>query len=239
MLDRYKPGVIAVNGRGQRFVNEADSYHAFGEAMQAGGSENSNVPAFLICDSRFMRKYGLGLVRPGASGLRRLLDEGYLAGGKTIRQLAQHVEINASNLDATVKRYNEFAARGEDPDFGKGSNAYNRYLGDPDHKPNPCLAPIEIGPFYGVKVFPGDLGTSCGVETNANAQVLRADATVIEGLYACGNDMNSIMIGRYPGPGATLGPGLTFGYAAAMHMADRAAITISPETRRDSLKSRA
>jgi succinate dehydrogenase/fumarate reductase flavoprotein subunit len=118
-----------------------------------------------------------------------------------------------------VARYNSYARKGEDPDFGKGSSAYGRYLGDPDQKPNPCLAPIENAPYYAVRVFPGSIGTSRGLVTNASAEVLGRNGQPIEGLYACGNDMNSIMGGHYPGPGITLGPALTFGYIAAMHMA--------------------
>jgi predicted oxidoreductase len=119
-----------------------------------------------------------------------------------------------------VRRYNAHAARGEDPDFGKGSTAYNRYLGDPDHQPNPCLAPIaDDGPCYAVKVYAGDIGTACGVSANANAQAVDAGGAPIPGLYVAGNDMQSVMGGAYPAPGITLGPALTFGWVAGQHLA--------------------
>ncbi|MEN0105928.1 MAG: FAD-dependent oxidoreductase [Pseudomonas sp.] len=215
MLDRYKPGVIMVNRQGQRFVNEADSYHACGEAQYRTGA----VPAWLICDSQFLARYGLGMVRPQAASLQRFLDAGYLKRGATIGELAAALQVDIEGLNATVTRYNHYAVRGQDPDFGKGQSAYNRYLGEPGHQPNPCLAPIEQGPFYAVEVVPGDIGTACGLLTDEHARVLGENGQPIPGLYAAGNDMNSIMGGHYPGPGITLGPGLTFGYLAARHMA--------------------
>lgn len=224
MLDRYKPGVIMVNKAGQRFVNEADSYHACGEAQHRLGA----VPAWLICDSRFLARYGLGMVRPQAGSLRRFIDSGYLVQADSVQALGLALGIDAAGLQACVSRYNGFAERGEDPDFGKGQSAYNQYLGDPEHGPNPCLAPILKGPFYAVEVVPGDIGTACGLLTDEQARVLDADGRAIAGLYAAGNDMNSVMGGQYPGPGITLGPGLTFGYVAALHMA-RSCATPAPQ----------
>ena len=123
--------------------------------------------------------------------------------------------IDPAGLGATVAAHNEDARAGIDRRFGRGSDAYQRHLGDADHRPNPCLAPIETPPFYAVAVYPADLGTATGLVTDARARVLAADGTPIAGLYACGNDMNSVMKGAYPGPGITLGPALTFGYLAA------------------------
>ncbi|WP_296258890.1 MULTISPECIES: FAD-binding protein [unclassified Pseudomonas] len=224
MLDRYKPGVIMVNKAGQRFVNEADSYHACGEAQHKAGA----VPAWLICDSQFLQRYGLGMVRPQAASLRRFIDSGYLKRGDSVQALGLALSIDAAGLQATVARYNTFAEQGQDPDFGKGQSAYNQYLGDPAHRPNPCLAPIIKGPFYAVEVVPGDIGTACGLITDEQARVLDAQGQAIEGLYAAGNDMNSIMGGQYPGPGITLGPGLTFGYIAACHMAQARQVNGGP-----------
>jgi succinate dehydrogenase/fumarate reductase flavoprotein subunit len=219
MLDRYKPGIIMVNQLGRRFVNEANSYHACAEAQYRSTPSGSAVPAYFICDNVFLKKYGVGMVRPQAASLKRYLDSGYLVRAKTIGALADALKIDRAGLEATVAAYNEHAVRGEDPEFGKGANAYNRYLGDARHTPNPCVAPIERGPFYAVECVPGDIGTACGLMTDEYARVLGADGQPIGGLYAAGNDMNSIMAGNYPGPGITIGPGLTFGYIAARHMA--------------------
>lgn len=219
MLDRYKPGVILVDKAGKRFVNEADSYHAVGEAQYKAGA----VPAWLVCDSAFLKRYGLGMVRPQAASLGRFIDSGYLKRGDSVQALGLAMGIDATGLQATVSRYNGFALKGEDPDFGKGHSAYNRYLGEPGHAPNPCLAPITAGPFYAVEVVPGDIGTARGLVTDERARVLDGQGAVIAGLYAAGNDMNSVMGGHYPGPGITLGPGLTFGYLAACDMASQAA----------------
>lgn len=219
IMDRQKPGLVAVNQAGERFVNEATSYHEFVEAMHRSHETKPTIPAYLICDSRFLRKYGLGLVRPALRPLGRFLRSGYLVRGATVGELAGRLGIDAATLVRTVTRMNEFARTGVDTEFGKGGDAYNRYLGDPEHKPNPCLGPIEAAPFYAVRVYPGDIGTAAGLKTDPGARVLGADGAPIVGLYACGNDMNSIMAGAYPGAGITLGPALTFGYIAGRQLA--------------------
>jgi succinate dehydrogenase/fumarate reductase flavoprotein subunit len=219
VTDRGKPGVIAVNRSGRRFTNEAQSYHEFVRAMFRGDKYGPCIPAYLICDRRFLWRYGLGAVRPFALSLREHLRSGYLVRGQTIGALALALGIDAEPLAATLARYNEGARHGTDVEFGRGCDAYQRYLGDADHTPNPCVAPIEQPPFYAVAVYPGDLGTAAGLLTDENARVLDGGGTPIGKLYACGNDMSSIMNGAYPGPGITLGPALTFGYLAARHMA--------------------
>jgi len=219
VTDRGKPGVIAVNRRGRRFTNEAQSYHEFVRAMFRGDNDGPCIPAYLICDRRFLWRYGLGAVKPFSLSLREHLRSGYLVRGQTIGALASALGIDAETLAATLARYNESAGRGIDPEFGRGGNVYQRYLGDADHAPNPCIAPIEQPPFYAVAIYPGDLGTAAGLLTDEAAQVLDGGGTPVGKLYACGNDMNSIMNGAYPGPGITLGPALTFGYLAAKHMA--------------------
>jgi succinate dehydrogenase/fumarate reductase flavoprotein subunit len=217
--DRAKPGLIAVNGAGRRFVNESASYHEFVQAMYRSHGTTPSIPAFLICDQRFIDTWGLGLALPGGRPRQHLIDAGYLLQAETLAALAARLGVPADALQATVERYNTHAAQGQDPDFGKGSTAYNRYLGDPEHAPNPCLAPLAAGPYYAVKVYPGDIGTACGIAANPHAQALDATGAPIAGLYVAGNDMQSVMGGAYPGPGITLGPALTFGWIAGQHLA--------------------
>jgi succinate dehydrogenase/fumarate reductase flavoprotein subunit len=221
VLDRGKPGLIAVDREGQRFVNEATTYQRFAEAMYAAHAHTSAIPCHFICDDRFVARYGLGMVRPRRLNLRRAIADGYVVRADTLASLARALAIDPAALEATVARYNGFAAGGIDPDFSKGGDAYQRNLGDPENGPNPCIGPIETPPFYAIEVWPGDIGASCGLVTNACAQVLRADGAPTEGLYACGNDMDSLMAGIYPAPGITLGPAMTFGYLAARHAASR------------------
>jgi succinate dehydrogenase/fumarate reductase flavoprotein subunit len=147
------------------------------------------------------------------------IRNGYLKRGATLTELARQAGIDAKALEATVAEYNRNAAEGRDPAFGKGSRAYNRYQGDALHGPNPCIAPLEHGPFYAIKLVIGDLGTYAGIKTDEHARALDSDGRVIKGLYAAGNDMTSIMGGNYPGAGITLGPALTFGYIAGKHLA--------------------
>ena len=140
-----------------------------------------------------------------------------------MRELASVIGVDGAALEATVARVNETAAKGHDPDFGKGGNAYNRYLGDATVTPNPCIGKIAQGPFYAVKLVPGDLGTFAGLKINGKGQVLGETREPIEGLYAAGNDTASIMGGNYPGGGITLGPALTFGFIIGNHLAGEAA----------------
>ena len=217
-LDRAKPGLIAVTDRGDRFVNESASYHDFVKAMIAETGQGATA-FWLIADHHFLRRYGLGIIRPFPGRIAPHVASGYVLRAPDIAGLAKLAGLPAATLTATLDRYNVNAARGEDPDFGKGTSAYNRYLGDPENKPNPCLRPISRGPLYALRIHPGDIGTSIGLATNEYAQVLDANRKPIPGLYAAGNDMNSIMAGTYPGPGITLGPALVFGYLSATHIA--------------------
>lgn len=221
LLDRAKPGLIAINSAGKRFVNEACSYHDFVLAMYASHEKVPTMPAYLICEAGFVAKYGLGNLYPGTTDLGAAEESGYLVTAQTISQLAERLGIDQSSMSETVKRYNALAREGKDLDFGKGDSELNRFNGDPDHGPNPCLAPIETGPFVALAVWPAEIGTSAGLRTNRDAQLLDANGNVIEGLYAIGNDMASIMAGTYPGPGTTIGPAMTFAYRAVMHAAGR------------------
>ncbi|MBL8383421.1 MAG: FAD-binding protein [Burkholderiales bacterium] len=222
LIERGKPGLIAVTRAGRRFVNEAGSYYDFMEALFAALPAGAPVEAWLVCDHRFIRRYGLGHVKPAPLPLGPSLRSGYLQRGATLAALAARCGIDAAVLADTVERFNRGARHGADDEFGRGTTAYNRVQGDPTHGPNPCVAPLERAPFYAVRVVPGSLGTFAGLRTDAHARVLDAGGTAIAGLYACGNDMASVMGGRYPSGGITLGPALTFGYLAAHHAAGRA-----------------
>ncbi|WP_407187855.1 FAD-dependent oxidoreductase [Bradyrhizobium centrosematis] len=222
-IDRAKPGVIAVMRDGKRFTNEGNSYHDFVQAMIKAAKPGEEIAAYLLCDHKTLRTYGLGCVPPFPMPLGHHLDTGYLMRGDTLEALAAKAGIDAGALVETVRQFNATAPQGYDAAFGKGSKAYNRYQGDALHGPNPCVAPIENGPFYAIKMVIGDLGTYAGIVTDANARALDAEGRVIPGLYAAGNDMASIMGGNYPGAGITLGPALTFGYIAGRHLADSAA----------------
>jgi succinate dehydrogenase/fumarate reductase flavoprotein subunit len=220
LLDRYKPGIIAVLKNGKRFCNEAESYHDVGAAMIAACDGEKETAAWLIADKETMGKYGLGYAKPAPLPLGPLLKNGYLKKGETLAALAKACGIDAAGLEATVAEYNRGAANGRDEQFGRGETAFNRYLADPEVKPNPCVGPVAKGPFYAVKLVMGDLGTFDGLKTTVQGQVLDADEQPISGLYAVGNDRASIMGGNYPGAGITLGPIMTFGFITGLHLAD-------------------
>ncbi|MFP4890124.1 FAD-dependent oxidoreductase [Paraburkholderia sp. EG304] len=222
LLDRYKPGVIGVLRNGQRFTNESNSYHDVGAALMRACEGERETAMWLICDKVALGKYGLGYAKPAPMPVGPLLRKGYLIKGDTIGELARNCGIAPDTLEMTVHAYNRDAERGEDPAFQRGRTSFNRYLADPDHKPNPCVAPIATGPFYAVKVVMGDLGTFDGLKTSVTGEVLRADGSEIEGLYAVGNDRRSVMGGNYPGAGITHGPNMTFGFVTGNAIATKA-----------------
>ena len=218
-IDRGKPGIIAVNRRAHRFVNEANSYHDFVKAMFQTCEDDEKVEVFLLADHRAIRRYGLGAAPPAPGRLGPHLRSRYLVRANDIASLAKALEIDPVALSHTVEQFNRHANEHHDPEYGKGSNGYNHFNGDPFHQLNPCLAALSTAPFYAVRVIPGDLGTFLGLRTDACARVLDDAQTPIKGLYAVGNDMASFMGGNYPGAGITIGPAMTFGYIAARHIA--------------------
>jgi len=221
LIDRAKPGVIAVTAQGCRFTNESENYHDFVCAMIEAGRGGQEISAFMICDHRATRRYGLGAVRPAPLPMSAHIRSGYLKTGRTVRELALSAGIDPENLERTVQEVNRDAGDGVDRAFGRGSTSYQRLLGDDEFSPNPCIGPISTAPFYAVKIIPGDIATYHGLVTDARTQVLDADRRPIPGLFAVGNDAASIFGGSYPGAGATLGPAMTFGYVCAKHLAER------------------
>ncbi|MBP0592256.1 FAD-dependent oxidoreductase [Paraburkholderia sp. LEh10] len=223
ILDRAKPGLIAVNSRGQRFVNESNSYHDFVMGMLHDAGDGPSVPAHLIVDAAFIRDYGLGLLMPGRSSARIAGFErsGYLVKGATLAELAMKLGVDADGLARTVETYNRHAVSSEDPLFGRGASPMSRFNGDAAQQPNPCVRPLGDGPYYAVTVWPADLACSAGLAGTANGEVLDANGAVIPGLFACGNDLASIFRGTYPGPGTTLGPAIVFGWRIAKFVAGK------------------
>lgn len=217
VFDRSKPGTVCVNKNGKRFVNESTSYHLFARAMYDANKRSPNIPTYLIADAVALKRYGLGMVRPGGRGLTPYLADGYLTQGASLRDLAQKLGLDAGNLERTVAAMNGYATSGIDPEFTRGSTAYHHAAGDAAVTPNPNLGPIATPPFYAIRLLPADIGAANGLVTNDDAQVLGFNDVPVAGLYACGADMQSIMGGTYPGPGVTLGPAITFAYRAMRH----------------------
>jgi succinate dehydrogenase/fumarate reductase flavoprotein subunit len=215
LIERYKPGIIAVTRHGRRFTNESDSYHDMGQAMMAACRGDPEVAVWLVADHRAQRRYGLGFAKPFPLPLGPHLKSGYLLRGRTPEELAAKAGIDPAVFARTIAAYNAGARDGIDREFGRGTTAYNRFLGDPTNTPNPCVAPLDQPPYYAI----GDLGTFAGIRTDAHARALDDQGQPIPGLYAVGNDAASLMGGNYPGGGITIGPAMTFGYIAGRHLA--------------------
>jgi 3-oxosteroid 1-dehydrogenase len=221
LAERSLPGCILVNGAGQRFVNESAPYVDAVHAMYDGqGTGSPHIPSWLIIDQRYRNSYVFAGLPPRRPLPRRWYAAGAVYRAPTIAELAGQAGVDPAALAKTVVRFNEFAEAGRDADFGRGDSAYDRYYGDPRCRPNPNLAPLTQPPFYAVKIVPGDLGTKGGLRTDERARVLREDGTPIPGLYAAGNTSAAVMGHSYAGAGATIGPAMTFGYIAALDLAD-------------------
>lgn len=223
--ERAFPGAIVVNGQGQRFVNEAAPYLEFVDAMHRDNARTGggSVPAWVIFDGHFRFNYAMGPLMPAQvmpdSRLRPEWRDTLYWKADSLEALADKIGIDAQGLAGTVAKVNDYARTGVDLDFGRGGNVFDRYYGDCNIKPNPCLAPLRKGPYYAMRLDAGDIGTKGGLLTNAQAQVLREDGSTIAGLYAIGNCSASVMGTSYPGAGGTLGPAMTFAYVAANHLA--------------------
>jgi succinate dehydrogenase/fumarate reductase flavoprotein subunit len=214
VLDRAKPGTLVVDQTGRRFLNESTSYNLFAKRMIEAHAVRPSIPAYLIGDRRALVAYGLGMVRPGGWGLKHFLRDGYLISAPTLAGLADALGLDRDALSESLARMNAFARTGLDEDFGRGTTVYERNLGDPAVRPNPTLGPVETAPYYAIRLYPGDIAASTGLVTDLDGRVM-AEERAIDGLFAVGNDMHSVMRGAYPGPGITLGPALAFAYAAA------------------------
>jgi len=219
LVERAKPGFLAVRPDGKRFVNEADSYHDFIAALLHATPEGEKPHAWLIADSRALHRYGLGHARPTPFPVEAWLRTGYLQSASTLEALAEKCGIECAALCDTVTRFNDFARRGHDDDFQRGNSAYNCAQGDARHQPSPTLGALEKAPYYAVRILPGSLGSFSGLKTDEQARVLNAQNHPIHGLFAVGNDMSSVMQGYYPSGGITLGPAMTFGYLVGKKLA--------------------
>ncbi|MFF0541858.1 3-oxosteroid 1-dehydrogenase [Nocardia thailandica] len=224
LAERNLPGTIMVNAEGKRFGNESAPYveavHTmYGGEYGQGEGPGANIPAWLVFDQRYRNRYIFAGLQPGQRFPSRWLENDNIVKADSLEELAERIGVPVENLTGTVARFNGFAATGKDEDFGRGDSHYDRYYGDPTVKPNPCLAAIDQGPFYAAKIVPGDLGTKGGLVTDTAGRVLGEDETPIEGLYAAGNTSAPVMGHTYAGPGATIGPAITFGYLAVLDIA--------------------
>ena len=219
-IERALPGCIMVNQKGERYLNEAASYHITGQIMaRRQRDEGDASPSWIVFDHTYRHLYPMGPLLPLVPDwLQSGAVKTILKKGRTIEELAAGMNVDPARLAQTVRRFNEHAAKGEDPDFHRGEAAYDKMYGDPRNTPNPCLRPLSDGPFYAMPIYPGDIGTNGGLLTDDKARVVGEDGKAIRGLYAVGNNAASAMGESYPGAGVTLGPALTFGYIASRDM---------------------
>ena len=217
VADRGIPNMIIVDQDGMRYINEPTPYHEFVDKMYEHNEKTNGkaINSWIILDGRTKKRYIFAGLFPMQDFPQAYYDNEVVYKADNIADLERQLNIPFGNLQKTIERFNGFARAGEDLDFHRGETEHDRYYGDPTLN-NPNLLEINSAPFYALRVYPGDIGTKGGVVIDRDARVLREDGTVIEGVYACGNCSASVMGASYPGPGATLGPGMTFGYLAAL-----------------------
>jgi 3-oxosteroid 1-dehydrogenase len=226
-FDVGRPHSVCINRNGVRFVNEACSYDEFGAAMVEDQLKTgANTPCWLICDANFRQKFTAGGIMPTILMPDRSIPpdwwDHYIFRADTLDALAAKIHVPSDALKKTVADMNRYAASGVDPEFNRGANPYDQMFGDAKVKPNPCLGPIGAAPFYAVPINLGDLGTKGGLKCDALARVLDGNDQPIPKLYAAGNNAGSPFGNLYPGAGGTIGPGMTFGFVAANHIATKA-----------------
>ena len=224
VVEKGLPGSIMVNKRGERFVNEASPYNNIVSVMYDKHSEESPcVPAYFIFDKTYRKKYPCGPFLQSSQqpdwSIPAERRDGYLFKSDTVEGLAEQMGIDAGGLAATLERFNDNARRGVDPDFKRGEGLFDKFYGDEKVEPNPCLAPVETAPFYGLLAHAGELGTKGGLVTDNSGRVVGENGQLIDGLFAIGNSSASVMGPTYPGAGATIAPAMTFGYIVARHVA--------------------
>jgi len=217
LLERTRPGSLMVNGSARRFCNEAGNYNAMGGVFHHFDPATFDYPnqtAWMIFDHAHKLAYDVAGCPPGEN------VPGWMPTADTPEELAEKLSLDGPTLASTVARFNEYAARGEDPDFGRGVSAYDTFNGDqslPGVKAT--LGPLATGPFHAIAIESGSLGTSGGPKTDTRGRVLALDGGIIEGLFAAGNAMAAPTGMVYGGAGGTLGPAMTFGYIAGRNAA--------------------
>lgn len=223
VADRAIPSMIITDQDGNRYINEPTPYHEFVDKMYAHNDETNGkaIHSWIILDHKAKKRHLFAGLFPGQDFPKAYYEHEIVLKANDLSELEKKLNMPTGNLVKTVKRYNGFAKTGKDLDFNRGETAHDRYYGDPTLK-NPNLDEINVGPYYALKIYPGDIGTKGGVVIDKHARVIKEDGTPIEGLYACGNCSAAVMGETYPGPGATIGPGMTFGYIAAMDCKNKA-----------------
>ena len=221
LAERSLPGCLIVNQHGRRFANESADYMSFGQRLLELERSGSPVERmWIIFDQQYRNSYVFGAeLFPRMRIPQAFYDAGIAVRADDFSELGEQIGVPVAEFLGTMTRFNQNAAAGEDPDFGRGRSAYDRYYGDPTIKPNPNLRPLVNGPFYAVKMVLSDLGTCGGLRTDERARVLREDGGAIAGLYAIGNTAANAFGTTYPGAGATIAQGLVYGYIAALDAA--------------------
>jgi len=226
------PGVIVVNRAGKRFGNEAFYRDIFYRTDRIEGADqhHPNLPCWIVLDSQFHDTYPFGPVMPGMD-----FPEGMAEQGATLAELAGRIGVDAKGLEETVARFNHYAEKGEDPDFGRGTHPWSAWIsGDVRHKPNPNLGPLVRGPYYAVPLhrMGGSAIPNTGVLTDQHSRALGWDGAVIPGLYCAGNSVARMETGAAMQSGVSNGRGMVHGWLAALHAAGKPSTLLEEEAAR-------
>ncbi len=224
-VEKSMPGNYTVNKSGKRFSNESQNYLTFMlEVLKKQEEGESFTPMYMIFDANHRKNYPVGPLMPGKFFPDSLVkfvhkywfNDDFITRASSIEELAKKTGINPGGLIETIQKVNEYSKTGKDLDFQRGDNERDRFSGD-QSLINPCLGPVEQAPFYAMRIDPGEFATCGGMVINENGQVMNKNNDPISGLYASGNCTPALLT-TYPGPGATIGPAMTFGFIAGKHI---------------------
>lgn len=219
--ERSRPFSLIVDQAGDRFINEAGPMPQIGRHLYDRNRGVRAIPSWLVMDSRHRQRYPLGPWLPGSSPRR---DDESVVRAASLNELAARLGIDVAGLLGTVVRFNGFAKKGRDGDFYRGDSLQDRTNGDPSQRKNPCLGTLEQGPYWAVRLYPGDAGTKGGVLIDAWSRVLGPDdRPLLDGLYAVTGTAASLFRSTAPANGAALGSALVEAYRAVL------SITGAPE----------
>ena len=192
---------LFVNRDGKRFMNEDTWVQA--KAVRCLMQPRGDF-AYTVFDSKWFRELGERISITGGQfteplvmdygdpwredngidrQIERYVQHGTCFKADTLEELAEKMEVPVETFKATVARYNELYALGEDLDYGKRSE---------------LLTSIAEPPFYALKWGPALLNVHGGMITDTSMRVLDNDNRPIPGLYAVGNVAGGLYGVDYP-----------------------------------------
>ena len=150
-------GAVLINAEGKRFIDEVGTR----DVVSAAEIAQTGSYSWLVVDQAMV---------DASSVIQGYIKKGYTVTGQTYEDLAKAMGVDEAAFAETMKTWNGYVAAKNDPDFGRTSFA----------------KALDTAPYYAIKVTAGVHHTMGGLKINTNTEVLKADGSVIPGLFAAG-----------------------------------------------------